>query len=789
MVSALDRKLLRDLWQMRGQVLAIAAVIMGGVATMVMSLSAYDSLRTTRDYFYRDYDFGQVFASLKRAPESLSGRLTGIPGVQTLETRVVTAARLQVPGFEDPANGMVVSLPDSGQPRLNRLHMKRGRMPAPYSENEAVVSDTFADAHRLGPGDALGAIINGKRQAMILSGVAMSPEYIYQIAPGAMFPDFKRFGVLWMNRHALGIAKNMDGAFNDVSAILAPGVDPQGVVDRLDDLLAPYGGIGAYAREHQFSNHFLSEEIKQLKIMATLFPAIFLGVAAFLLNIVVSRMVATQRGQIAVLKAFGYSDFAIGAHFVKMALAIASLGAMMGVALGVWLGIGLSQVYTNFFRLPHLDYVLRPVVIFTALAVAGIAAVSGTVVTAGRAMRLPPADGMRPDSPGAYRSTFIERIVLQGWLSQPSRMILRHIDCKAWKSLLTVLGIGCACGLMMVGDYQRGAIDHMIDVQFNLSARDDLAVTFTEPASIAALHEIASLPGVRRVEGFREVQVNLRFKQHSYRYSLYGIEPDGILRRALDTHLNPVAVPPDGVLLTDHLADNILHAKVGDMLTVEVLEGGHSIIQAPLLGTTKQYLGVSAYMRRDTLNTLLREGNVISGVYLSHDQGAEAGIYKRLLDRPRVLGQVAHANVIRSFYASMGEFVLFFNMVSTLLAASIAFGVVYNSARIGLSERGRELASLRVLGFTRAEIAYIVLGELGALTLSAIPVGFLVGIGLCGVLVLSFNSELYRLPLVLEPYNYALAASVVLASAAVSGLLTWRALGRLDLVAVLKTRE
>jgi putative ABC transport system permease protein len=788
-MTALDKKLLRDLWHMRGQVLAIAAVIMGGVATMVMALSTYDSLHTTRDRFYSDYGFAQVFASLKRAPEGMAERIAEIPGVNTVETRVVTVAKLEVPNFADPVVGIISSVPDFGPPRLNRLHMKRGRLPEPYSENEAVVSDTFADAHQLNPGDHISAIINGRHETLTLVGIAMSPEYVYQIAPGALFPDFKRFGVLWMGRHALAVADNMDGAFNDVSMSLTPGADEQSVIEQTDNLLAPYGGIGTYGRENQFSNRFLSEELKQLKTTATLFPAIFLGVAAFLLNVVVSRMIATQRDQIAILKAFGYGDWAIGSHYLKMVLVIAFLGVVLGMVLGTWFGVSLSHVYMDFYRFPYLDYVLRPMVFVIALLVTGLAAVSGTLFTVNRAMRLAPAEGMRPDTPMVYRSTLIERIGLQRWFSQPSRMILRHIERRPLKSLLTIIGIACACGLMMVGDYQRGAVEYMIDVQFNLASREDLAVTFTNPTDIGALHEIASLPGVRRVEGFRDVPVNLRFEQHQYRSALYGIETDSVLHHALDTHLKPVQVPPGGVVLTDHLADTILHVKPGDMLTVEVLEGERRVLRLPVLGITKQYLGVSAYIQRETLNTLLREGDVISGVYLSHDPGTEAEIYRRLQRRPNVLGLVAHANAIRSFYATMGEFVLFFNMISALLAASIAFGVVYNSARIALSERGRELASLRVLGFTRAEIAYILLGELGLLTLAAIPVGFLIGLGLCGILVLSFNSELYRLPLVLEPYNYAMAASVVVVSALVSALLTWRALGKLDLVAVLKTRE
>lgn len=788
-MTALNRKLLRDLWLMRGQVLAIAAVIMGGVATLVMALSTYDSLLETRDRFYDDYRFAQVFAPLKRAPEALAERLREIPGVREAETRVVAQVKLEVEGFDDPITGQLLSIPDHGEALLNRLHLKRGRYPTPYSTDETLVSDTFADAHGLEPGDRVGAIINGRLKQLTLVGIALSPEYVYQIAPGAMFPDFQRYGVLWMGRHALAVAYGMDGAFNRVALTLAPGTAEQAVIERLDDLLAPYGGVGAYGRKDQFSNRFLAEELKQLKTTATVFPAIFLGVAAFLLNVVVSRLIATQRDQIAILKAFGYSNTAIGWHYLKLVLGIVLVGVAGGVALGAWFGHGLAEVYMDFYRFPYLDYVLRPPAILIALSVGGAAGIGGTLFAVLNATRLPPAEGMRPETPVAYRATTVERLGLQRYLGQPSRMILRHIERRPVKSLLTLFGIACAGGLMMVGNYQRGAIDFMVDVQFRQAAREDLSVTFIEPTSGRALYEIASLPGVRQVEGFRDVPVNLRFQHYHYRTSLSGIQAEGRLHRSLDSNLKPVQVPPDGIVLTDHLAENILHVRPGDLLTVEVLEGRRQVLRIPVQGITKQYLGVSAYIRQNVLNTLMREGDVVSGAYVSHEAERAGPLYAALHDRPRVLGLVAHAAAIRSFYATLGEFVLFFNMVSTLLAGIIAFGVVYNSARISLSERSRELASLRVLGFTRGEIAYILLGELAVLTLAAIPVGFLVGTGLCGILVVVFESDLYRLPLVMTAYNYALSATVVVVSAVLSGLLAWHRLGRLDLIGVLKTRE
>ncbi len=789
-MRALDRKLFRDFWHLRGQVLAIAAVIMGGVATLVMSLSTYDSLLTTRDRFYREYRFAQVFASLKRAPEPVAERLRAVPGVDRLETRVVAGVKLEVDGFSDPITGLMVSVPERDDPALNALHFKRGRAVRADAPDEVVLSDSFADAHGFVPGDRLSAIVNGKRRALTVVGVAVSPEYVYQIAPGAMFPDFRRYGVVWTGRDALAAAYDMKGAFNSVSLTLAHGADAQDVVDRVDAILDDYGGTGSYARADQLSNRFLSEEMKQLQTTAILFPAIFLGVAAFLLDVVVSRLIALQREQVAILKAFGYGNLAVGTHYVKLVMLVVLLGVAAGVALGAWFGQGLSDVYAETtFRFPYLDYRLHPGVVAISLAISGVAAVSGTLFSVYRAARLPPAEGMRPETPTVYRATFLERIGLQRWFAAPTRMILRHLERRPVKSLLTVLGIACACGLMMIGNYQRGAIDFMVDVQFRLSAREDLAVTFVEPTSAKALHELAALPGVRYVEGFRDVPAVLRFRNHRYRAAVFGIAPEGRLHRSLDRSLQPVSVPQGGIVLTDHLATNILHVQPGDVLTVEVLEGNRRTVDVPVLGITRQFLGVSAYMQQESLNALLREGDVVSGAYLAVEPGAEAGLYAKLHARPRVLGMVANAAAVRSFYATIGEFVLFYNMVATVLAGSIGFGVVYNSARIALSERGRELASLRVLGFTRGEIAYILLGELALLTLAALPVGLLVGTALIGVLVLAFESDLYRLPLVLAPDNMALGAAVVVASALASGAILWRRLGGLDLVAVLKTRE
>ncbi len=787
-MRAIDKKLWRELWNMRMQALAIAMVIVSGVSIYIMSLSTLDSLYETRGNYYRNNHFAQVFASLKRAPLSLVKRIAEIPGVNKIETRVVAYVNLDVQGFADPVSGHLLSLPDNSHGLLNQVYMRNGRLFEPGRDNEILLSEEFANAHNLQTGDKIRATINGRRKTLTIVGIALSPEYIYQIAPGAMFPDYLRYGVLWMARKPLASAYDMDGAFNDVTLTLSQGSNAQDVIDRLDDILKAYGGTGAIARKDQLSNRFLSEELKQQQTIATVFPVIFFAVAAFLLNVVISRLISLEREQIAGLKAFGYSNLAVGIHYTKLVLMIVAIGIVGGIAAGVWMGQGMSNIYMKLYSFPYMIYVLKPGVIVSASAISVVVAILGTLYAVRNAARLPPAQALRPEPPAIYHATLIERMGLQRWFSQPTRMILRHIERRPFKSLLTTLGISMACGIMMIGGFQEGAIDTMVDVQYGMSQREDLMAIYTEPTSMRSLYSLRNLHGVEHAEGFRVVPARLEFQHRDYRTSVHGIETDGELMRLLDEDLNVIRLPERGVILTDYLAE-ILHIKPGDSLTIEVLEGHRVTVQVVVAGTTKQYLGVNAYMRRDALNRLLKEGNAISGALLRVDEGHRREVYAELKEMPRIAGVVDQKSAIQAFYDTLAETVLFFTFISTLLGATISFGVVYNSMRIALSERNRELASLRVLGFSRGEVAYILLGELALLTIIAIPVGLLIGYGLCAYLAFRFDTDLYRIPLVLGINVYAFAALVVIMSALVSAIMIWRNLAHLDMVAVLKSKE
>ena len=787
-MKALDRKLIRDIWKMKGQVLAISFVIVSGVATFIMLISVMDSLQQTREKFYRDYGFADIFASLKRAPDTLKQRIREIPGVNTVETRVVANVKLDIRDFTEPVTAKLISVPDTGEAVINRVYIRKGRPVAPWSDREAVLSEAFAEAHGLVPGDTIGAVINGKWKQLVIVGTALSPEYVIQVKPGSISADYKRYAILWMGRDALGKAYDMDGAFNDVILSLSGDTREKDVISSLDRLLGRYGGLGAYARKDQMSHRYLSEEFRQLQRSAEIFPAVFIGVAIFLLNVVISRIVSTQRDQIATLKAFGYSTIDITFHYVKLIILIVLTGLAGGIALGVWLGGGLGRIYMEFYRFPYFMYKLKPMVVGISAALTSLAAVAGTLHAIRRAAKLPPAEAMRPEPPARYRRTFFEYTTLWHLLSQPARIIIRNITRKPAKSFLTITGISFSCAILIAGLFSKDAVDFMVDVQFRLSHREDMTVTFTEPSSRKSVYELKNYRGVRYAEVFRSVPVRMRYGHRSYRTAVEGFEQDDQLHFLLDTGLKPVRVPPGGIMLNDYLA-RFLNAGPGDVLTLEALEGSRPVRQVQVVGLVKQYIGMAGYMELGALNRLMREGEAVSGAYLAVDSLYTSDIYRRLIEMPRVAGTVVRKNEIWNFYETQAEALLFFTFVATLLAGTIAFSVVYNSARISLSERSRELASLRVIGYTRAEISYIFLGELGLLTLASIPLGFIIGSGICEYIAVALESDLFRIPVVIESRTYSYAAAVVFVSACLSGLIVRHRLDHLDLVAVLKTRE
>ena len=787
-MKALDRKLLRDLRLMWSQVLTISLVVASGVAGFITSYSAYDALAWSRDVYYADSRFADVFATLKRAPLSLEKQLEAIPGAAHVETSLTQVVPVDIPNVADPVIGRLIGLNLQSPQRLNKVFVRSGRMVVPQHNGavEVLVSEGFAVARQLKPGDRLSALINGKREDLLIVGIALSPEYIFAGMWGS--PDQRGFGVFWVDHHVLAAAYNMEGGFNQVALRLAPQASEGAVIDGLNRLLAPYSVDKAHGRDEQMSHMILNSEIKEQRVLGTVLPSIFLAVAGFLLNVVLSRMIATQREQIAALKALGYENRAIGLHYLKLVLVIVVIGATLGLAVGALLGNWFVGIYADVFRFPTLQYRLRPELILAAIGVAATAAVLATFNAISATVSLAPAEAMRAPSPGIYKPMLIERMGLRHWFSPALRMVLRTMERRLLRTGLTIFGIAVAMAIVITGAFWRDAIVVLMDTQFNQVLRGDVTISFIEATRAGIEHDVARLPHVKAVEGVRTVAVRMVNANHVWRGAIQGKVAQPDLHRIVDVD-HQVFNPKEGsLLITDRLAQR-LQIKPGQMVRVELQEGRREVLELQVAGVVTELMGMNAYMERHSLNRLLREGDIVNQVTVAVDRWHEPELLARLKELPRVAAAVSKSIMKRNIDEVTARNVLVFSAILSVFATIIATGVVYNNARIALAERAWELASLRVLGFTRTEVSAFLLGELAIEIALAIPLGMVLGYGLATTIVTLIKTDEFFFPMVIAPATYAYAVLCVVLAGLVSGLIVRRRVDTLDLVGVLKTRE
>ncbi|MFO1328402.1 MAG: ABC transporter permease [Rubrivivax sp.] len=793
-MRALHRKLLRDLRLMWSQALTIALVVASGIGGFLTTLSAVDSLALARDRFYAESRFADLFAALERAPLALQATLQALPGVADVQTTVEAVVRISLPGSTDPVVGQLIGIDRHHPPRLNRLVLRSGQAedasgsPGRAQADGALpawVSETFATTRGLQRGDRLGALVNGRARTLVVAGVALSPEYVFAGLWG--MPDQRGFGVFWVDHEALAAAYDMEGAFNHVAVRLAPGADARATLAAVQAVLARHGAREVHARDQQASHAMLDNEIKEQRVLGTLLPAIFLGVAAFLLNVVVSRLVATQREQIAALKALGYADRAIALHYLQLVLAIVALGVVLGIALGKQLGLMLTALYGEFFRFPVFEHRLAPDLVLTGVGLTAATAVAGTLNAILATVRLAPAEAMRPPAPGHYRRTLLERLGVQH-VATSLRMILRQMERRPWRSLLAIAGVAASVAIVILGNFFRDAIDHIVDSQFNRAMRNDVAVWTFQPLAERGRLELLRLPGVKAAESTRFVLVNLVNGHRRERAQIRGYATAADLYRVVDLHNQVLPLTGDGVFMTDRLARK-LGLKAGDRVSAEVLEGRERTVELSIERLLPEMMGLNVYMRREALNRVLGEGDIANGFVLALDAGAEDGLLEATRTMPGVAGAFSKASMLRNMQEVTARNIRIMSTVLTAFAAVIAVGVVYNNARIALAERAWELASLRVLGFTRAEVSALLLGEMAIAIALALPLGMLLGWGLVHVLSQAMASDQVEFPVVVLPRTYAWAAICVVAAGVGSALVVRRRIDRLDLVAALKTRE
>jgi putative ABC transport system permease protein len=787
-MRALDLKLFRDLTRLWAQVLAISLVIAGAVATLVLAVGSIRSLVETRDAYYERNQFADVFALVKRAPKKLLDQIEEIPGVATAEARIVKLALLDMPDSREPVTGQFISLPDESEQHLNRIYLRSGRAPEPGKAEEVVVYDGFAVAHDIGLGSRFSAILNGRKQELVVVGMALSPEFIYTIGPGETITDNRRFGIIWMSEKALANVYNLDGAFSSVMVKLLREASESEVIRRLDGLLDPFGGQAAYGRKDLPSHAWGEHGLDMLRNMSRTLPAIFLVVAVFLINQWLNRIITLDREQIGLLKALGYGNISIAAHYLKFVLVLVAIGTVIGSIAGTWLGAYVTGMYGRLLNLPFLIFIKSPDLYVLGGGLSLIVGIAGAARALRAVATLPPAVAMQPPAPQRFGHVLPAALAIDKFVSQRTMMMLRNVSHHPLRAAFTMLGMALATAIIIVSQFLIDTTEDLINVTYFISERQAASVSIAEKRPLNVVNQIGRLPGVMTAEPYRELPVRIRNGSVERRIMISGRPLDADLRGIIDADLHAVALPENGLAVSAWLA-GILGVHVGDFVEVDLLEGQRRTVSLPVAALIEDFFGIQGMMDLDSLARLMREAPTVTAVSVMLDDNNSDLFYRTVKSMPAVSGVGVQRLSLANYRTLLAPIETSMATIYSGFAALIAFGVVYSSSRILLSERARELASLRVLGFGRGEVLIILLMELGLLTLLAQPFGWGAGYLLAWFMRFNLAGEVMRGRLIIEHSSYAFASGIVLGAAVISALVVRDRVNQLDLVAVLKTRD
>lgn len=785
-LGALNKKLVRELGHLKTQVFSISVVMAIGISMLFGFSSTYKSLEKSRDDFYQSSGFSNVFLNAKKAPDLLAKQLESIKGVKQVESRLEYEALISLPKFQEPAVGRFISIPDGRQPKMNRIHLTRGRIPQATANNEVVVTPGFFKAHELSLGDLFSATLNGRLRKLKVVGVGVSPEHIISIQAGLPFPDDLHFTVVWINQTALEATYDMRSSFNSAVIETNPNINELEVIAKIDQKMDPFGGHGAYGREKQVSYFFVKEELNQLKTHALMIPVIFFLVAAYILNVVISRMVRAQRGEIATLKALGYLDSEVASYYFKVTSVIVFFGAVIGLGLGHWLGRAMIDLYGDFYRFPTLKYDFTYLELLLSIVVSLMVALAGAYFSLRHIFQMQPAEAMRPPSPPSYQKAFLES---QAWFRQMqirTRMNLRSMVNFPVKTTLTGLGMCFSVVILVSGLFWQDCLDFLILAQYSFVQKESGRIQLTHDVSPRAVKEVESLQGIVEAEGYRQSVVKVKFGTREETTSIKGFPDQARLQGLVDEDLRDIALSKSQIFISRILSDQ-LKVGEGDTIDIEFTEGREPKFQLKISRIVDSLMSNELITSRRTLAQMLKSDDLVNQILFRSLQDTSV-LYTKLKSMPNILSISYKDSALEFFEQNSARFIGVIAVIISIFAGAIGFGVAFNSLRVALAETDWELATLRILGFTTPEVFFILFSEILILLILFLPVGWVLGYWNGRVLLNMMSVEAFQIPFIIDPMTYAWATLILFASVSVSAFFIFRLVARLDLVATLKSR-
>jgi len=788
------RKLWRDLLGRKGALLAVLAIVAVGVGVFVAMAGVYRDLDDARAAYYRDYRLADFSVSMKRAPAWAIEHVAQMPNVRAVRGRVNLGVRVDLPHLDEPISGTAISMPEHPAPVLNDILLRQGTWFSGRDGREVILNDAFAHANGLAPGSRIRVVLLDQQHDLLVVGTAMSPEFVYLIAPGAgLAPDPARFGVLYMPERFLQESCDLDGAYNQLIGLAhdSSRTALDNTLRLIEERLDPYGVTDSTPVEEQPSVRFLADELRGIRVGATIMPALFLVVAALVLNVLMGRLVVQQRSVVGTLKALGYSSGAVLRHYLAFGLMVGLAGGLAGVVLGHVLQGGMVVMYREFFALPSIDAHLYPEVLLGGMAVSVGFALAGTLRGVRYAARLAPAQAMRPPPPERGGKVLPERIPAL-WRPLPFRwkMMLRAVFRNPFRSSVCVLASVIATALIVATVTTVDALDYLMEYEFEQVSHQDITVALRDARGIRAVPEVESLPAVTGAEAELSTVCDLTRGPYRKRVGVTGLVRGGRLHTPLDATGRPIVAPQEGLVLSRKLAA-VLDVRPGDTVGLRPLIGERREVRAPVVATVDSFLGLSAYADATYLSRLLGESWVANVLLVSTEPGSEGQrrLYAALKERPSVIGVGERTRAITKLNETLNQTLWISLFFLVLFAGLIAFGSVLNAALVSLNERQREVGTLRVLGYTPRQIGRIFSGESWLLNGTGIGLGLVAGVGLTHLLSMAYDTELYRFPVVIYPSRLAISAALMCLFVGMAQLILFRLIRKLPWLDVLKVKE
>jgi len=790
-MAVLHKKLFRALMRSWAESLAVIMVVLCGTASYICLHSCYLNLSLTRDTYYTQNRLADFEIMLERAPANAIFKVEEIPGVRQARARMVKDVNVDIEGVDEPRVGRIISMPVPRQHVLNDVVVMEGQYFGPGAQDEVIISDSFARLNNLAIGDRLSISVEEKKYSLRIIGYGLSPEYVYMIRTlQEMVPAPERFGILWVPEDFAETALDMKEACNN---ILGEVDDPEAldaILDRADDLLDGYGVFAKVKQEDQISVRFLGDEIQGLGVNAKITPTLFLGIAALILFVLLSRMVRMERTQIGLMKAYGYTNFSVAFHYLQYGIILSGAGCIGGFALGQWMANGLIKLYVQFYQFPILESRVYPDVLSKSMGIALGFGALGALFAAIRAARIRPAESMRPEAPPLGHRVWVERVgMLWQNLSFTWKMIVRNLARNRFRAGLNVFGVAISTGLVIMGFFSLSGMEFWLRFQFQEVQREDVKISFQGERGKRTYYEMARFDHVRRVEPILEYPFTLSSDWRKKDTIVVGLPEGAELQKLMTFKGKEVPVGETGVVLSDRLA-RVLGVGVGDRVRMKPLMGRvEGEKTAVVRDVAQQFMGTNAYMDIEALSRLLEESFAMNAALLRIDEGAEESINKDMKDVAGVASVVFSSEAYDSLMETLAGSSRIMNVVVLLFAGVISFSIIYNVTSVALAERQRELASLRVLGLTTAEVGRILYHENILLGLIGATIGLPFGAGICWLLVKAYDTDLYRMPFHIEQDAYVKAVLLTLLFVLLANLAVRRKIHRLDLVEVLKERE